>query len=235
MRCGYVRLPVKQEEINSISHYIRHHITTLCIRSTGMENCSSCKEIPFHNLPSEDEPAFPHQPSLAALESSAKTCHLCKLILLAAGELTLILKNERDGNADANPGGWAEYMSTKSPSGHLVTYKTDGGWNMPSGGMVSGTDYQGPTYMSPRELFPDDRKIRPWLFGSWWTLPTNPLVQLVGLGVRLGSTPLLVEAEGNTTDGVHLRGTYLRIRTDNSMGLLQVESTAGPRVVVTIE
>lgn len=57
-----------------------------------MENCSSCKEIPFHNLPSEDEPAFPHQPSLAALESSAKTCHFCKLTLLAAGELILILK-----------------------------------------------------------------------------------------------------------------------------------------------
>lgn len=87
---------------------------------------------------------------------------------------------------------------------------------MPGGGMASGTDYQGPTYMSPRELFPDDRKIRPWLLGSWWTLPTKSLVQMIGLGVRLGSTPLLVEAEGTTTDGVHLRGTYLRIRTDNS-------------------
>jgi len=67
-----------------------------------MENCKICKDIPFHNLPSEDEPALPHQPTLAALESSADTCYFCKLILLIAGELTFI-KNERDGNTSANP------------------------------------------------------------------------------------------------------------------------------------
>lgn len=183
-----------------------------------MENCKICKEIPFHNLPSEDEPALPHQPSLAALESSAERCYLCKLILLAAGELIFILKNERAGNNNANPGGWMEYTSSKSPSGHLVTYKSHQGWNLAGGSLASGTDYRGPVFMSPRQLFPDDGNIRPWLFGSWWTLPTNPLPQLVGLGVRLGATPLLEEAEGNTNEGVNLRGTNLRIRTDNSMG-----------------
>jgi len=116
-------------------------------------------------------------------------------------------------------------MSSKSPAGHLVTYKTDKGWNIASGGLTSGTDYKGPVYMSPRELFPDGGIIRPWLFGSWWILPTNPWVQLIGLGVRLGTTPLLEEAEGNTTEAVHLRGTYLRIRTDNSMGIVHVRST----------
>ena len=172
-----------------------------------MNICAVCKTIPFTTLPIEEEPALPHQKSLKDLESSAKTCRLCLLLLRAAGELSMIL----NGSA-ANRGGFASY------DGNGFTHHL--GRHVPGGGATTGRSYESPPYMSPLEMFPESdeeaSKVRPWIYGNWWTLgtPGKPL-QLIGMGVRLSKTPYIEDAEGNSPQ-VHLRGSNLRFRTDNS-------------------
>jgi hypothetical protein len=69
--------------------------------------------------------------------------------------------------------------------------------------------------INPRNLFPDERGIRPWLFGNWWILDKqNSQRQLIGLGVRLSTTARMGGAEGNTEKEVYFRGTDLRVRTN---------------------
>jgi hypothetical protein len=67
--------------------------------------------------------------------------------------------------------------------------------------------------------FKDDTCVRPWLYGNWWALDSNPEVgsQLIGMGVRLGTGPEIEAAEGNTEDKVVYRGSQLRLRTDDGM------------------
>src|SRR2546421_521118 len=112
-----------------------------------MNICVVCRAIPFDRLPSEDEEALPHYSSLRELETSANTCSLCDLILLAAGEFALIRKNEKSGNSNANPGGWTTLTSLKSASGKLVSYSIVGGNRIP--GLECGSDYKGPIYINP--------------------------------------------------------------------------------------
>lgn len=55
--------------------------------TAGLSICNVCRSIPFDQLPSEDEAAYPHQPSIVVLEESAKTCPLCALLLRSVREL----------------------------------------------------------------------------------------------------------------------------------------------------
>jgi hypothetical protein len=172
-----------------------------------MNICAVCKTIPFTTLPLEEEPALPHHKSLNDLESSAKTCRLCLLLLRAAGELSMIL----NGSA-INRGGFADYY------GNGITHYL--GRQGLGGSATTGQSYKSPPYMSPLEMFPDGdgeaSEVLPWIFGNWWTFgtPEKPL-QLIGMGVRLSKTPKIEDAEGNSPQ-VHLRGSNLRFRTDNS-------------------
>lgn len=186
-----------------------------------MNTCQACQRIPFGQLPYEDEEAIPHYPTLAALELSAKTCSFCNLILLAAGEYALIRKNEQTGNTDANPGGWITHVAEKSSAGKDVMIRIQGGNRIQ--GMMTGTKYAGPMYMNPREQYPDGSNVRAWLFGNWWKIPgDNSSRQLIGLGVRLGTGPRDVDADGNSEESITYRGSNLRIRTDNSSALAAV-------------
>src|SRR5947207_14337710 len=81
-----------------------------------MNICAVCKTIPFSTLPAEEQPALPHHKSLKDLESSAKTCCLCLLLLRAAGELSMILKNDRDDNGEDSQG-WLAHGNQRLPSG----------------------------------------------------------------------------------------------------------------------
>src|SRR6266496_5224132 len=135
-----------------------------------MNICLVCKAIPFDALPSEEEPALPHLNSLKDLESSAKTCCLCLLLLKAAGELCMILKNDRDGNAnrDASRGGWKVFHAKEHISGKYISFITHEGHYQPGGNVVAGSiSYSNdPPYLSPQEMFPEGDKIRPWVFGN---------------------------------------------------------------------
>lgn len=187
-----------------------------------MDLCDICKIIKFDQLPSEEEPAIPHQPDLNSLKESVEDCPICRIIFLAAGELSTIIQNERTGN-DENAGGQVEYQTAmrKLPgqsASQYLKYVTYYGYYDPDGrGFYSSgpPGYTGPVYTDPCEIFPD-RNIRPWLFGNWWTLPTaESKPQLIGLGVRLGAGPNIEDAVGNSEGRVHLRGTSFRFRTDH--------------------
>jgi hypothetical protein len=183
-----------------------------------MVNCDLCQGIPFQNLPSEEEDALPHQPSLDALEISAEACSICKLILWAAG------------CSLASPGGGVAYHpGVTLPSGRKVTCEfiegNYGGLDLMHGlenGAVfldpssAKADLRAPIFIDPCSRFPTGANVRPWLFGNWYRSPfeKKPLL-LVGLGVRLGTGPSIEEAEGNSKEKIRFKGTYLRIRTDD--------------------
>lgn len=158
-----------------------------------MDLCNICKAIKFDQLPSEEEPAIPHQPNLELLQESMPDCPICRVIFLAVGELSTIIHNERAGNGE-NAGGHVDFQTPigKQPGQSVkqnLTYVTYYGYYDPDddGTYVEGpTGYTGPKYTDPCEVFPDSN-IRPWLFGNWWTLPkAESKPQLIGLGVRLG-------------------------------------------------
>jgi hypothetical protein len=172
--------------------------------------CDFCKAIPFHELPSENEPGFPHQPSFRALKTSANNCSLCSLILMAANDCRKRINSNDSGE-------WREFFSKKLPSGKSVSEVTIMGAYAPGLGMRSGRPGVAPTPKEPPFPFKDDASVRPWLYGNWWALDANPNVgsQLIGMGVRLGTGPEPEAAEGNTKDQVLYRGSQLRLRTDD--------------------
>lgn len=183
-----------------------------------MSLCEICKTVQFELLPSEEQPGFPHQPDLYSLEKSAKNCILRQVIFNAASELSTILENDRTGNRGKNPGG--HFSLSLAPAGPQprCKYMTELGWWSEDYGYGGSLEYRGPEYTNPRKVFPDSHNIRPFLFGNWWTLgmPNSPL-QLIGLGVRLGTGPRIQDAVGNSEEEVRFRGTSLRIRTEHSM------------------
>jgi hypothetical protein len=63
----------------------------------AVDICDLCNSIPFEQLQSEEDSSYPHQPSLAALQSSAEKCRLCKMILAAVDEVQKSVDSERRG------------------------------------------------------------------------------------------------------------------------------------------
>lgn len=59
--------------------------------------CDLCLRTPWYDLPAEDRPHRPHHKSLGELETSAKTCAMCKLVLAAALSHDDYLGGLRDG------------------------------------------------------------------------------------------------------------------------------------------
>lgn len=59
--------------------------------------CDICLQTPWYELPAEDHPQHLHQKSLAALEKSAETCPMCKLVLEAATSHDEHLRSTRNG------------------------------------------------------------------------------------------------------------------------------------------
>src|SRR5690348_8854395 len=55
--------------------------------------CTFCEEISFHKLPHEQDPGIPHQPSFAALKSSARSCLLCYLLLKGINDTRASLRS----------------------------------------------------------------------------------------------------------------------------------------------
>jgi hypothetical protein len=187
--------------------------------------CKFCEAIPFANLPSEDEPGFPHQPSVQALKTSAARCALCSLLLDAVLEVRKSIDVKYKGGSR---GGFTEY----SPEGQLPDGRQVMG-HFQLGDYYIGSDTIGgapkePDLDRPSYPFGDDTSIRPWLFGNWWKLrDSSATLQLIGLGVRLSRTPNIEDAEGNGKEihydngnirvDLYYHGTLLRIRTEDGM------------------
>lgn len=177
--------------------------------------CNYCNNIKFKDLPSEDEPGVAHQPSFAALKTSAETCQLCYLLCKT---LEIIRDEIREEHNGRNPQAASIGMYDNGKFIHGGRFAR--GSTMTS---IPAPKHDGPSSNEPVK-FSEDTDVQPWLFGNWWT--SNPYADLqdddedvddlclIGLGVRLGRTP--ESTEGTTSRGPRYRGTYLRIRTDDS-------------------
>jgi hypothetical protein len=187
--------------------------------------CDLCHSIPFEQLPSEEDPGYPHQPSLDALQASAEKCQLCKMILAAVDEVQKSLDNERRGVKEDR---FFIAAPEKDSSGaHQIT---NFGLTTPSLDnrvQPRSDEAQIPNEMYTRlqaELLSQQTRyvgdvLRPWLFGSWWVVEDDATGgiqqkrQLIGVGVRLSKTPQIHDAEGNSKEKVVYRGSGLRVRT----------------------
>jgi hypothetical protein len=174
--------------------------------------CDFCNSIPFERLPSEEELAYPHQPSLAALQTSATRCLLCQMILEAIGDVRRSIDNEARGVPEDRcvmfyPGTDHTGARERTYFGPVPPRDLNASVGLGRERLSLHTDYAGDV-------------LRPWLYGNWWTLgdlSEGPyhLPQLIGIGVRLAKTPKIHDAEGNSNKMVTYRGSGLRIRTDD--------------------
>ncbi|KAJ5231536.1 uncharacterized protein N7469_006124 [Penicillium citrinum] len=193
--------------------------------------CSYCKKIPWANLPGEDEPGFPHQPSLTALKRSIGECVLCEFIAEAVAEVRTSIRvkhggGSRGGNIVFDPRG--QLADGRSVMRHFQ-------YGDVPGDIVSRSEPPSePKPDRPAYQFESDDEVRPWLFGNWWKSSDGVgSLQLTGLGVRLSRTPLMEDAEGNgkeiyypdtgdTRVDLHFHGTFLRILADDDSPLAKV-------------
>ena len=148
--------------------------------------------------------------------------------MFSIGDLCMAIKNDREGNKSEGPGGWITHTPKVGlPSGKMRTLKIENGNFIPGASgaiqpiVSDGPNYNGPMYFNPLEMFPErdnsKQSLRPWLFGNWWQSenPNGPL-QLIGIGVRLSKTANIEDGEGNTSETVRLRGSLIRVRSENS-------------------
>jgi len=183
-------------------------------RRTEMALCQYCKAIPYHALPSEDEPGLPHQPTLPALVRSAQTCKLCELLLQCAYTTRSKIRQERCGGNDV-PTGWT--VTESSANGNVIVTEL-GQYNPGTEFFTPGHDASYRGLGLPGCAFVNSEKMKPWLYGSWWTSPgvaasmNAQSLRLIGIGLRLGTSAELVDGEGNSKETSYLRGTPLRVR-----------------------
>lgn len=195
------------------------------MNSSSLQLCKYCTAIPFADLPSEERPALPHQPSLAALRTSATTCSLCSLILDAGSSVRTYVEIEHRGLSDGS-------MRSYDPSYELADGRKvmanfrQGHYTPGSDGLMSRWPENQPPSSKPPYPFGSDKTVRPWLFGNWWKLGESGPLQLIGLGVRFAPSPNIEDAEGNgqikhfdNGDRVLIdyHGTFLRICAEDGM------------------
>jgi hypothetical protein len=191
--------------------------------------CTICEKIPYSKLPSEDEAAYPHQPSLEALSASARQCQLCKLILGIVDELRKSFEDEKSGRGagrfiDYHPTNKATGIATQVFMGATPNSRT---CNLSSSseqeekGPASSATNRKDTQSTLSKITHRETEsygvVRPWIFGNWWILHEEkgvavPQYQLIGIGVRIGKTPYIEDAEGNDKTTVKHRGSQLRMR-----------------------
>jgi hypothetical protein len=188
------------------------------------ELCGVCQnlmaDLISRDIPWEDEAAIPHQPNIVILEESSQTCALCYQVWVAAGRSL------------ANRGGMVSHMPRKKIGDRDVTIQAAasnfgmGGMfrAMANGAMVTNTsdaivaDLSELEWMHPRSVAHDPYKVGSYIFGNWYQSPfqgQEGRLMLIGLGVRLGTSPHIGDALGNKPDECFLAGSYLRFRTQH--------------------
>jgi hypothetical protein len=190
--------------------------------------CETCKATNFSILPSENEPGFPHKLSLEALKESASMCDLCGLIQQAVDELLEDIEIERRSRGHPWAGtqrrimvqdmtySRATWVSFEKGQAGPVR-RTQFGTLVPEGiGKLESRDEPDPIFVESG----DNGVLRPWLYGNWWMLErpregTDAVYQLIGIGVRVGKTPNIAGAEGNSKEMIFYRGSQLRVHTND--------------------
>jgi hypothetical protein len=178
-----------------------------------MDRCDFCKQIQhdFESLPDEEDAGLPHR-DLISLSKFADQCALCHVVFMTVKELAAIIHNEETQEED-NP--YSQHNAVYSKEAGCYKFMHYSGYNDIYGGpIVSGPpSYTGPVFRDPFTVFKDCDKLRAYLFGSWWKPFQGEKRQLIGLGVRVGTSPRAEDGVGNSEETVHLRGSSLRFRT----------------------
>ncbi|KAK3635207.1 hypothetical protein LTR56_014816 [Elasticomyces elasticus] len=172
-----------------------------------MSLCVYCHAIPYHALPSEDEDGLTHHTDLPALVRSSATCKLCELLLQAAYTTRSKIRQEAAR--------WLKFE--RLPEGPELI--TELGPYCPGSQLFTSDDDASSRGRSEAKCtFVNNESIKPYLYGGWWSRPCahtgtgTENLQLIGLGVRLGTSPRLENGEGNRSEQCYLRGTQLRVR-----------------------
>jgi hypothetical protein len=113
-------------------------------------------------LPYEQDLGIPHQPSFAALKSSARSCLLCYLLLKGINDTRASLQGQPLGD-------WCLSVAPGNESFSTV--------------VIIGAYAPGGTYSTSQPLeraqelskveFGDDSVLKPWLYGNWYTSDEN--------------------------------------------------------------
>ncbi|MBE3042620.1 hypothetical protein IMZ48_08595 [Candidatus Bathyarchaeota archaeon] len=217
--------------------------------NTGI--CQACKAIPFLDLPSEEQPALAHHSSLEALSASGATCSLCVMIHDALRSTSNTYADEELPPLHAAlswpPGATGvdrqyhgkfgvqfriseaagvkvSHMALRSPQLH--SFAETGRMDM--GGRAAPPLL--PENYRKFDSAKDPGKVRPWLYGNWWTLPQVPGCppQLIGLGVRASRLPAVAATEGGSLACVTYRGTDIRVLADPGRSLRSLPYESRP-------
>lgn len=173
--------------------------------------CKVCASVPWTQLQAEDVRGSPHQPSRRALEASAQSCVLCKMILRAAISHYRDARGRRHGK-----GYWTqmESITYQDRSGSReVMYIKEMGASMP----VKNTDLRsqgGRPVIAATGMFDGDQNhvedgkassdleaiegesstdaMPVWVYGNYWAESSPKAdsdrshLRLVGIGARFG-------------------------------------------------
>lgn len=215
--------------------------------------CDVCLKVPWYDLPSEELPGYPHQTSRQALETSAKTCRACKLVLGAARSNYRFSRNTR-----YSKGFWRELSSLKYVEDFAVrdvTISKELGSCAPTTDTTSGRQNRGAVVIAPTgcidasgehlleeetstedtiwlesmEILSSTAPIKVWLYGNWWQDiqqsdgDDRSDMRLVGIGARFGRSALIWDAINNTTDHVHLCGSAIGVCTNDGLLTLHLQ------------
>ncbi|KAK0652376.1 heterokaryon incompatibility protein-domain-containing protein [Cercophora newfieldiana] len=208
-----------------------------------MTICSVCKTIKFEDLPYEEDSAVLHHASLDALKQSSKTCSLCKVIFLSIAEFANVMWLAQQHSSAAvekdmgalfaglnhkpkvmsfqgfkadSPYGRETMFAAKEGGPHKFK-RYEGYWGLDNGEFTGPSWFKEPSYMEPSDVF-GAKGLRPYLFGNWWE-STSGRRQLIGLGVRVGTSPRPEDGVGNSESMVHMRGSSYRFRVVESSPL----------------
>jgi hypothetical protein len=208
--------------------------------SNNQVYCVTCKAVPWFQLQPEDVSGTPHHASRRALEESAKSCSLCRLVLKAA------VSSYKDTRGVRNKRGyWREFIAVTyhdfDGSVRKVTYVKELGACMPVS-FVSSTEAKpigrpvlaatgapDPEQNHVDEVLnleglsldepPDDMPV--WVYGNIWAAHMEKKpgdmshMRLVGVGARFARDKGHFNVFEVPKDDVKLCGSLIGLCTDD--------------------
>ena len=184
--------------------------------------CELCASIPFARLPSENEPAYPHQPNIPALETSASKCRLCLVISFAAKSFKEQIAFEKTHGIDKAPVPWKMALPRAVTSSNISTIRFLGWESTESSEQLDLRHLRQNTEIAIRNRTEHESNVkRPWIYGNWWILeipqafPAIIRHQLIGIGVRLTENIEPISTETLRSSVMIQRGSSIRICVDH--------------------
>ena len=208
--------------------------------SKGSLYCNVCIAIPWLQLQPEDVRGTPHHTSRNALETSAKTCAICSLVLKAAKSSYRDTRAVRNGRGYLRQFDSVRYHDVDNSERDVMFVKELGAC-MP----VTATEFKGPhpasraviaptgapnlegehvdeaTGMERLDLSepPDDMPV--WVYGNYWATHETEkpgdtsALRFVGVGARFAKSDRPFDVFGVPKDQIKLCGSSIGVCTND--------------------